>query len=456
MLCGPRGAVRPLLSPFRICLAKLSFFAENGIKMSSKSFLPDRPAGERLTAEAPNSPEPPMGQSVPTWFARVCASRPDLAPRWRELGKYLILGDPLADELAALLASLLPGHGRSLFNQALSQGIASLRRPPAALRAFFEAAETVPRWVDWDLLERGGEVFLRAGPLCAIALGCLSLPQAYAIPDGNKPLVFSGRLVHRASRRLAETGRFIDVTCAPGGLRRFAPGYQTTLRVRLMHAQVRRLLLQSERWSVAELGVPINQVHLSLTNILFSAEILAGVRRLGMSVADDDAQALMVLWRYSGHLSGVVPELAAESEQEALRFKAAILDISLPPDEDARLLTRALMEAPIRLAYAPLPRRLAAMSLPLQQALARYLLGDPLADQLELPKSRAASLLPRLFVLAMRVVTFGARLVPGGRGLAHRLGHVLWRRLMDNVLTESKAATFALPSTLSPHTPEED
>lgn len=53
----------------------------------------------------------------------------------------------------------------------------------------------------------------------------------------------------------------------------------------------------------------------------------AQVRRLGMSVADDDAQALMVLWQYSGHLNGVIPELAAESEQEALRFKAAILDI---------------------------------------------------------------------------------------------------------------------------------
>jgi hypothetical protein len=366
-----------------------------------------------------------------------------------------MLGDPLADDLAALLASLPPGHGRSLFNQALSQGIASLRRPPAALRAFFEAAESVPPWVDWERLDRGGEVFLRAGPLCAIALGCLSLPQAYAIPDGNKPLVFSGRLVHRASRRLAETGRFIDVTCAPGGLRRFAPGYQTTLGVRLMHAQVRRLLLQSERWSVAELGVPINQVHLSFTNILFSAEIIEGVRRLGLSVSDDDAQALMALWRYSGHLSGVIPELSVESDREALRWKVAILDLSLPPDEDARLLTRALMEAPIRLAYDPLPRQLAAMSLPLQQALARHLLGDRLADQLALPRSWLTSLLPRLLVLAMRGATFGTRCVPGGRDLAHRLGHVLWRRLMDNVLTESKSATFAPPTTLSPHTPEE-
>jgi hypothetical protein len=374
----------------------------------------------------------------------------------RELGKHLMIGDRLADELAAVLASLPPGHGRSLFNQALSQGIASVRRPPAALRAFFESAETVPLWVDWDTLDRGGAVFLRAGPLCALMLGCLSLPQAYAIPDGNKPLVFSGRLVHRASRRLAETARFVDVTCAPGGLRRFAPGYQTTLRVRLMHAQVRRLLLQSERWSLAELGLPINQLYLAVTNTLFSAVILDGLRRIGMSVAPDDAQALMALWRYSGHLSGVVPELAAASEQDALRLKTAILDVCLPPDEDARLLVRSLMDAPRTMAHDPLMRRLAAVNQPLMEALSRYLLGDTLADQLGLSKSLPARLGPRLGVLALSGATFGARLLPGLRGLAHRLGHMLWRQLMDHVMQDGKSATFAPPTTLSANAPEEE
>ena len=149
------------------------------------------------------------------------------------------------------------------------------------------------------------------------------------------------------------------------------------------------------------------------------------------------------------------PSSPVESEQEALQLKTAILDISLPPDEDARLLTRALMEAPMRLAYDPLPRRLATLSLPLQQALARYLVGDALADQLDLPQGRATRWLPRLFVLAMRGATFGTRLVPGGPRLAHRLGHVLWRRLMDHVLTDSKSAAFAPPTTLSPHAAEE-
>lgn len=423
--------------------------------MDSQSRLPEHQAGERSTADALSSLEDLSGQFLPAWFERVCAARPDLSPRQQELGKYLMVGDPPADDLAALFSRLPPGHGLRLFNQALAQGIASLRRPPAALRAFFELAETVPPWVDWDTLDHGGEVFLRAGPICAIALGCLSLPLAYSLPDGNKPLVFSGNLVHRAARRLAETGHFLDVTCAPGGLRRFAPGYQTTLRVRLMHAQVRRLLLQTERWSVSELGVPINQAHMALTNILFSAVILEGVRRLGMSVADGDAQALMLLWRYSGYLSGVMPELAPPSEQEALRFKTDLFDLSLPPDEDARLLVRALMEAPLKIAYAPLARRLAAMSLTAQQATARYLLGDTLADQLGLPKSVLVRLMPRLGVLALGGATAGVRLVPGARPLAHRLGRRLWRQLMDDVLRKGKSATFAPPTALSPNAHEE-
>lgn len=424
--------------------------------MRRPSFFPDGQAVEPLDDGAPSSPGAPTEQNVPAWFARACASRPHLDPRVRGFGPYLVLGDPLADELTEVLGSLPADQGRNLFDRALAQGIASIPRPPAALRAFCESAEAVPSWVDWEQIDRGGAFFLRSGPLCAVVLGCLSLPLAYAMPDGNKPLVFSGWLVHRAVRRLAETGRFLDLTCAPGGLRRFAPGYQATLRVRLMHAQVRRLLLQSKRWSQAELGMPINQLHLAITNTLFSAVILDGLRRLGMSVDSADAQAYLALWRYSAHLSGVPSALVPKSEADALRFKASVLDICLPPDDDARLLVRSLMEAPLKLAYYPRPRRLAAASLPLQQAISRYLLGTPLADQLALPRSLPASVLARLGVLALRVATWGARLVPGARGLAHRLGYRMWRKLMDYVLQEGKSAAFTLPATRSAHAEEED
>src|SRR4051812_24486734 len=85
---------------------------------------------------------------VPAWFARACAERGIVDPTARAFGRQLMAGDPLADELTAALAAQPPGHGRVLFDQALTRGVASIRRPPAALRAFFESAEAVPSWVD--------------------------------------------------------------------------------------------------------------------------------------------------------------------------------------------------------------------------------------------------------------------------------------------------------------------
>src|SRR5262249_52906161 len=135
----------------------------------------------------------------------------------------------------------------------------ALASAPAAVRQLIEEATHVPAWVDWPTCDRGGELLLRAGPLGGAVLGTRSLVLGYASPGGNRPLVFSGRLTEQAGRRLNETARFVQAVCRPGGMRPFADGWQITLKVRLIHAQVRKMLLASPRWSSADWGLPINQ-----------------------------------------------------------------------------------------------------------------------------------------------------------------------------------------------------
>ena len=57
---------------------------------------------------------------------------------------------------------------------------------------------------------------------------------------------------------MAETARFVTAVAAPGGLRAGASGWQISVHVRLMHAQVRRLLGQSGRWDRAQWAEPID------------------------------------------------------------------------------------------------------------------------------------------------------------------------------------------------------
>src|SRR5262249_21959159 len=154
--------------------------------------------------------------------------------------------DPLGDEMVAAIERT-PGGWR-LFDEACKNGVGGLHGAPACFRGFFEHAENAPMWVDWSTVDRGGEVLLRAGLLGGMVLGLKSLVLGYVSPGGNKPLVLSGRLEEQAPKRLNETARFVRATIAPGGMRPRADGWRMTLKVRLIHAHVRRMILRSGRW----------------------------------------------------------------------------------------------------------------------------------------------------------------------------------------------------------------
>ena len=166
--------------------------------------------------------------------------------------RFLATTDPLADAVAAAFAALPAGRGRRLLDTALDYGVEAVPDAGPALTALFAQLDHVPLWVDWERLDRGGALFLRSGAFGILVLALYSLPLTYSSPGGNKPLVFTGNLLRRAPGRLAETARFAVATSRPGGLRRFADGFKSTVKVRLMHAQVRRLLWQSGRWNGAE------------------------------------------------------------------------------------------------------------------------------------------------------------------------------------------------------------
>ena len=200
--------------------------------------------------------------------------------------------------------------------------------------------------MDWAQQDRGGAAFLRSGPLGLAVIAYYGLPLSYCSPSGNKLLVFSGRLTERAARRLGETGRFVLATCRPGALQRRSAGFKITVKVRLMHAQVRRLLLRSGRWRAEAWGAPINQCYLAGTTLLFSGALIDGLRRCGFRFTRDESEALMALWRYSGYLLGVQPELLCSTEGEAARLSRLIMVVDRALDSDARMLVKALMETP--------------------------------------------------------------------------------------------------------------
>jgi len=334
-----------------------------------------------------------------------------------------------------------------MLETALDRGIDAVDNPPAELTKLFKQLDAVPLWVDWDRIERGGAVFLRSGMLGIAVLNLFSLPIMYSSAGGNKPLVFTGHLLRRAPRRLAETARFVFASSLPGGLRRFAEGFKITVRVRLMHAQVRRLLLRSGRWR-PEWGQPVNQIYMAGTNAALSAGLIEGMQRLGFRISNDDAEALLHMWRYSGYLSGIDPELLISTRDEGRVIGELIRDAEGPPDEDSRALIVALMTA----AYHPLLEG-AQWPAKISYGVSRNLIGHELADALGYPRSRWSWAVGATRPLVASAAV-AQRMVPGARGLATRLGTMLWDKMIEQVLAGAEAE-FRPPTKLDNQPAEE-
>ncbi len=328
-----------------------------------------------------------MTEPLPSRFTNLEEARRGFGVHVDRLGSFLNATDPLADELVATLGRLRAGKGRQMVDVALEQGIKAVPNAPAALRALFAQVDEVPLWVDWEQLDRGGAAHRRCGLAGGLILACCSLPLIYGSPAGNKPLIFSGQLVYKAARRLSETARFAQETCLPGGLRRFGKGWKITINVRLMHAQIRRLLWNSQRWNASDWGAPVNQVDLVATNLLFSVAQLDHLRRIGFHFSRAEGESVMQLWRYSGYLLGIDPALLCATETEGRRLLHLIHATQGPPDQDAQKLTRALMEQAIPGLFPkdkPYgPSRLTALC----YGLSYTLLGKPFAENLAYPKT---------------------------------------------------------------------
>jgi hypothetical protein len=307
---------------------------------------------------------------------------PDLVDR---LERGLVAADGVGDAVAAFCEKRPGGAGMRAINAWLEEDAAL----PGRLSDLLGPLAVVPEWVEWDRLERGSVAYWRTGLWVALTLNCASLASGYRSGIGNKPLVMTGRLVHMARRRQQETARWILAAAAPGGLRRDQPGFKETVRVRIVHAHVRRRLLASGKWHTEKWGVPINVTHSAWTIAgEFSTVPVRAMRDVGFHFSQSERDDIQHLWRYIGWLMGVPDDLLAHDEQRALELDGIRAVADAPPDEDSHALVTALIEngtPPELLMPGALVRVFGALVEPTLYGFTRRWAGDAVADELRLP-----------------------------------------------------------------------
>jgi hypothetical protein len=333
----------------------------------------------------------------------------DLADRYLYFTEQ---GDPLADALVAELATLPQTDGHKLLTQAIEDGLASIPDPPPALRAFFEEVERVPFWVDWDLMKKGSDTFFLNASMFLMSFVAHVLPVGFCT-NINKPFLITGRLTTMGANRLRANNRQLVESFMPDGLRRYGDGYKLSLRVRIVHAQVRRLLQTSTEWNRAAWGLPLSSAHMAYAYAAFSAVLFNTARELGAEVGPIDEAGFMAVWRYQGFLLGVPPEFLVPDVAGGLRIQKVGWAVEPGIDDNARLIVHAMVHASPIVAGVENPEERRNLS-QLMYNVSRGLIGDEIADELNFPRFKNP-ITPGSIRLKTKARQFLAHLTPHGQ-----------------------------------------
>lgn len=162
--------------------------------------------------------------------------------------RHTTIGDRELDPVMEELADLPPTEMHRFTRAGVEQDDeATLRRAPQVLRDFFDTME-VPDWVEFESFVPGQRAFFdnMSNILIAYAIG--SAVEGFSTLV-SKSFSITGRVTGLgpgAERRLRQNNRHMVETYLPGGMQRDGEGWKVTMRIRFVHARMRKLLADSD------------------------------------------------------------------------------------------------------------------------------------------------------------------------------------------------------------------
>ena len=299
-----------------------------------------------------------------------------------------LVGDPVMDAIVEELASL-PSHQIHQFIQAgMEEDRDGLRNAPQLLRDFFiDAPQPDPDWLDHDSFGPGVRAFQRNSVqvLSAFVTGVLIDGFSTLI---SKSFVQTGRIFDNGVWRLKQNNRHQMEIFFPGGLERYGDGWKLSVRIRFVHAQVRRLLGQTEEWEHDAWGVPISAAHVGYAVACFAARTVKHSESLGARYTTEERASFHDVWRYAGYLMGIPETILFTDESHALHIYRIGSICEPPPTPDAIIMTNALINSAPLVAGIDDPEERKKLVKNVIYPVSRALVGNKLADQLKFPANR--------------------------------------------------------------------
>ncbi|MFF1607809.1 oxygenase MpaB family protein [Amycolatopsis sp. NPDC058278] len=349
-------------------------------------------------------------------------------------------GDPLAD---AVIADLVAGGTTRAVNEVLAH-FRENDQPipedlPEPVRRYLLATDVPPAWADLDRIAGAYEFFVDDGVHVASVLSFGAMVNCYAQPRPSRVLSLTHRL-NQPHRRLSETSQFVlnlmgHNPFGSGG--NFVPTIQKT---RLIHAAGRYFITRSGEWDVEADGVPLCQQDMLGALLIFSVQVIAGMRRIGIAVTDREAEDYYYVWRVTGALLGIPADAMPETLVEAEALNAQLVEASYGPSAEGIELTRNLLHLYENLVPGKAFDGVVA-------AMVRQVVTPQVADWLEVPNSRAWSRTVSAGVRVMRLLERSEDRSRAATAVLDKAGSLLLTGSV-RTLTDGQPTTLAIPSDL--------
>ncbi len=317
---------------------------------------------------------PAQASSLWTWSAKgsVVGTGQGADPRW--------VWDAEADPLVASLidSGQVPQINTLLQNwtqngQPLPAGL------PTELAQFIEKARQLPSWADQTKLAAAFEFNQARGTYLGVCYGFVSGMMSTAIPHEARAVYYSkgGADMKDRITKTAKLGYDIGTQNA------FAPDGQmivTCIKTRLAHAGVRHLLPQSPYWSSgADQNIPISQADMMVTWHSLPTTVMRQLTKWNVPVSDDESAGFLHSWQLTAHMLGILDEYIPSSWDEANSQATQVLDPIIAPTPEGVDLAHILLDLAANIDGGLLTTHILG-------ALSRYMLGDKIADWLQIPR----------------------------------------------------------------------
>ena len=318
-------------------------------------------------------------------YKEALQTDPDLAKTYIQ---HTLIGDPDADAFIDAISDFDYEQQGEIIRAGMNLDEEKLRDAPQAVRVFFEKVGTQPDWFDPESVYPGCRGFQAYSDLFLTSFVVDIIVQGFTTLI-SQSFFTTGRLTDQGVRRLKQNIRHLLEIMLPGGLERYGEGWKRSVRLRLVHAQVRRHLLASEEWDHEAHGMPISAANVALASCNFSGMLLRSAARIGARLNDEERDSFMQIWRYTAHLMGVPEALMFSNETEACEIYRVGYICEPPPGLEAVAMANSVIaSAPYVIGIEDKKERdnLSGFG----YRLSRSLIGDELADQLMFPKSRTS------------------------------------------------------------------